>query len=72
MEFYIFTAIHCPEILSTSSVIVLSQNIQIGGILFMTCAKHHAIVVGNLLRTCLPNATWNGMEPVFEGFYLIK
>lgn len=57
----------CPEILSTVSVIVLSQNIQIGGILLMTCAKHHALVAGNLFRTCLPNATGDGLEPVCEG-----
>eukprot|EP00105_Crassostrea_gigas_P034547 XP_019918695.1 PREDICTED: uncharacterized protein LOC109617352 [Crassostrea gigas] len=33
----------------------------------MTCAKHHALVAGNLFRTCLPNATWDGVEPVCEG-----
>lgn len=67
-DLYIFAAISiCPETLSTASVIVLSQNIEIGGTLLMTCAKHHALVAGNLFRTCLPNATWDGVEPVCEG-----
>ncbi|XP_052719662.1 uncharacterized protein LOC128191572 [Crassostrea angulata] len=56
----------CPEKMSTSSVTVLSQHTQIGGILSMTCAPHHALLIGNLLRTCLPNATWDGTEPVCE------
>lgn len=68
-----FTAMPlCPEKMSTSSVTVLSQHTQIGGILSMTCAPHHAFLVGNLLRTCLPNATWDGTEPVCEGLIEFK
>lgn len=70
---YIFSAIPlCPEIMSTSSVTVFSQHKQIGGILLMTCAPHHAWVAGNLTRTCLSNATWDGVEPVCEGEILIN
>lgn len=36
----------------------------------MTCAQHHALVVGNLFRTCLIDGTWDGVEPVCEGFIL--
>lgn len=38
----------------------------------MTCAPHHAWVAGNLTRTCLSNATWDGVEPVCEGEILIN
>lgn len=37
----------------------------------MTCAQHHALVVGNLFRTCLIDGTWDGVEPVCEGFKTI-
>lgn len=38
----------------------------------MTCAQHHALVVGNLLRTCQIGGTWDGVEPLCEGFILKK
>lgn len=38
----------------------------------MTCAQHHALVVGNLLRTCQIGGAWDGVEPLCEGFILKK
>lgn len=60
----------CSEVFSSSTVTVVSQNTTIGGILSMTCAQHHALVVGNLLRTCQIGGTWDGVEPLCEGFIL--
>lgn len=73
LNIIMFTAMPlCLEKMSTSSVTVLSQHTQIGGILSMTCGPHHAWVAGNLTRRCLSNATWDGVEPVCEGEILIN
>nr|XP_022328015.1 uncharacterized protein LOC111127222 isoform X1 [Crassostrea virginica] len=56
----------CPEVLSTSAVTVLSQDTHIGGRLFLTCAQNHVLLSGDLSRTCLSSASWDGMDPICE------